>query len=197
MDLGELASVEVDFQRTLMASRKFHEALMLVCQNSKGRTWLIGGAVFRTLANIMYGTPVPPETDFDFIVDELEKKIVFREDEGWRLEENHYKNPKLIKGDLSVDLIPLAKVHSIVRRGVEPTIENFLSGTPLNIQSLAYDCVSRRLMGRIGLGAICHKVVAVNNIDQCVIQASRKNLTIPELIRKYADELGFEAELPT
>lgn len=196
MWLGDFAALEAEFQSRLMASGKFREALMLACQNSKGRLWLIGGTVFRTLVSILYGTPVPPETDFDFIVEELEKTITFPENEGWRMKENHYKNPKLVKDGLSVDLVPLATVHSIVRRGVDPTIENVLSGAPLNIQSIAYNCTRRQIVGDIGFHAIQNKIVAVNDHVGAKIQSERKNMTVPDLVHKYATELSFTAQLP-
>ena len=196
MDPEEFSPVETEFQKRLMDNPNFREALMVACENSRGKLWLIGGSVFRTLANIMYGTPIPDKTDFDFVVEELEKTAVCREKDGWRLELNHYKNPKLIKGDLSVDLVPLATVHSIVRRGCEPTIENFLTGTPLNIQSVVYDCARRQIMGEIGIKALQTKTVAVNDPIQATYHAERKNTTVAELLKKYASELHFAYEDP-
>ncbi len=195
MDFGEVwIGVEAEFKKRLMANQNFRDALIVACIQSCGKIWLTGGSVFRLLANIMYRTPMPADTDFDFIVTMLEEKVCVPP--GWRIEENHYKNPKLIRDALSVDLIPIEKVHSIVRRGVAPTIENYLTGTPLNIQSIAYDCMRREIIGEIGIGAIRRKTVAFNDPIQAEIQAARKNMTAVALLEKYAHELGFACGYP-
>ena len=195
MNQSEQEKLEREIYGRLMGSPEYRQALMLVCMNSKGPIWLMGGAVFRLLANIMHGTPLSANHDYDFLVETLEKKFFFREDEGWRLELNHYKNPKFVKSGLSVDVVPLATVDSITRRKLEPTIENFLTGTPFTIQSVVWNCTTRKLMAYAGIRALESKTVAVNNPIQAGFRAERKNITIEQDIRKFADELGYRADL--
>ena len=47
---------------------EFHEAITIVKSNSKGKVWLIGGSIYRTIANQLYNVQ-KPSVDFDFIIE--------------------------------------------------------------------------------------------------------------------------------
>ena len=126
---------------------EFNESLALVKQNSTGNIWLIGGFVYRNISSVLYGTPVP-EIDLDFIV---ETPLDLQLPRGWELRVNRYNNPKWVNGSRQIDFVPINTVHSIVRRGIEPTIQNYLTGTPLTVQSIAYDVNNREIIGDIGI----------------------------------------------
>ena len=114
---------------------EYHEALGVVSKNSSGKIWLIGGFVYRTIASQLYGLP-KPEVDLDFIVKESVEE--FDLPEGWIVKRNRFGNPKFVNGNKQIDYVPLDNIHSILYRGLEPTIENFLSGNPLTVQALAF-----------------------------------------------------------
>lgn len=168
----------------------FKEAIDIVKNNTTGGCWLIGGFVYRNIANSLYNTP-KPKVDLDFIVEKPLEEIKILN--SWIISKNSYGNPKLIKDTgLSIDFVPLSNVHSILRRGIMPTIENFLTGTPLNIQSICYDIINNKVIGEIGIKAIIEKTVSVNDIEQAKIYSEKKHKSINQIIGEKATDLNFE-----
>ncbi len=171
----------------------FLDVLGVVEGNCVGGFWLIGGFVYRTLASVWYGV-ARPVVDLDFLV---ERPVdVFDLPEGWVVKKNRYGNPKLVSGGLVVDYVPLNNVYSILKRGVEPSIESFLSGVPLNVQSIAYDCVQRKVIGNVGIKALVDRVVCVNDLGFAEYAARMKGLSVNDFIEGKARELGFTPVFP-
>ncbi len=188
---GESSIMDISnqFQDLMSKDRNYEEAVYFALHNSQGRVWLIGGSVYKNLAHLLYNTPIA-ETDFDFIVEYADAKL--RIPSGWELTKNHYGNPKIVGRKYSIDFVPLDNIDSIIRRGLEPTIENFLTGTPLNVQSVVYGVLEKELIGSIGLKALAEKTVAPNDKEQLEIYAARKEKTKEEIIQKTAESLGFK-----
>jgi len=173
----------------------FREQLEIVRRNSRGKIWVIGGFVYKTLASELYGREIKTK-DVDFLVENPNPEIVLPE--GWKITLNHFGNPKFIPpdGKEKPDFVPLARVYSILKRRLPPEIENYLSGTPLNVQSIAYE-VDGRIIGDAGISALEKRVVAVHNLDMAKDVAYWiYNKTVNDIIKKAADELGFQAEYP-
>lgn len=171
---------------------EFAEAVNIIKKNSEGNAWLIGGFVCRSIIQDLYGIQMTKDVDLDFIV---EKSKDIEVPENWKINENSYGNPKLIGPDYEIDYIPLNNIHSIHRRGLESTIENFLSGTPLNVQSIAYDIIKNKVIGEIGIKAIHDKVVAVNDLEQARHRANKKSVSVDELVKDIAEQFDFEASI--
>lgn len=186
-----MADLTKHFRYAVKNSAEFNESVSLVKNNCQGEAWLIGGFVFRNIADSLYGTG-KPEVDLDFIVANPLKDIDLPR--GWHKGLNRYGNPKLTKEDgISIDFVPLQSVHSIVRRELLATIENFLTGTPLTIQSIAYDINEHKIIGDIGAEALVSKTVAVNNMEQAEIYAQKKEKSVSDIIQEKAKELGFQS----
>lgn len=149
--------------------------------------------VFRTLASQIYGSQ-KPEADLDFIVENVSSQIVLPD--GWENRKNRFGNPKFINGEKQIDFVPLDNVYSITSRELEPTIENFLSGTPLTIQAVVYNITSNRLTGEKGLDAIQRKIVEVNNLSFAEYAAQKKGKSLNQYMQEKAEELGFRVVLP-
>ncbi len=182
-----------DFLLATEGSDELRDAIGLVTSCSLGGIWLIGGFVYRNIASVLYGID-RPAVDLDFIVESISDDYTLPD--GWTQINNHYGNPKLVRSDgLTVDLVPLNNVSSIIRRGLEPTIENFLTGTPLNIQSIVFDIKTSQVIGDIGSNAIIDRFVSVNDVEQLKICASHKGKTSNEVITEKAIALGFELRL--
>ena len=149
---------------TFMSSgMDFISAKNIVMDNSSDKVWLIGGSVYRNIAHILYGAD-KPEVDFDFIIERPKENIILPN--GWKLGQNRYGNPKFLGSKFSIDFVPLHNISSILRRKLAPSIENYLTGTPLNVQSIAYDVMKGRLAGNIGLKAIAEKIIRINNKEK-------------------------------
>lgn len=82
---------------------EFAQALEVIKKNSKGKSWLIGGCVCRSIIEGLYGIPMPKETDFDVIVEHL---LPLTLPNGWTSKVNSYGNPKLIGPAYSINMIP-------------------------------------------------------------------------------------------
>lgn len=171
---------------------QLREALEIVKSNSSGKIWLIGGFVYRTIASQLYGIP-KPEVDFDFIVENAVEHFTLPKD--WSVQQNRFGNPKLVNGNNSIDYVPLDKVYSITSRALPPTIENYLSGVPLTVQSLAYDIYENKVMGDIGIDALKRRVVEINNLHFAEYAASKKGISVDEMIKRKAGSLRFMAVL--
>jgi len=172
---------------------EFLEALDIVKRNSSGKIWLIGGFVYRTIASQLYGLS-KPEVDLDFVVEYPVSD--FDLPDGWKVDKNRFGNPKLISGRKQIDYVPLEKIYSILQRQIEPTIENYLTGVPLNVQSVAYDINEKRVIGEIGINALLRRVVEVNDLFFAEYAAQKKGKSLREMIQEKADELSFTPIFP-
>ena len=173
----------------------FVDALSIVQNNSSGEIWLIGGFLYRNLVNGSYGNCEKPAKDFDFIVENADESIVLPE--GWRKALNTFGNPKFIgPSEQEIDFVPLEKVYSIEKRKIKnPRIEDYLSGAPLNIHSIAYDVQEHRVIGDAGISALERKVVAVHHLEMAQDAAGIYETSVNDMIQKKSEELGFKAEL--
>jgi hypothetical protein len=165
----------------------FQEILNLVRQNSKGKIWVIGGFVYRNLVAALYGGEIY-DYDIDFIVDE--KNEVLKEVLGWRIEFNSYGNPNYVCDSNKMSFTDIHKAIRVLGMP-SPTIDDFLKGTPLNVQSIAYDIIENKMIGEIGKAAIARRELAVNDFAQANFYANRKKKKLEEILREKANELGF------
>ncbi len=181
------------FNEIVESHSDYNTALRIVQQNSRGRIWVIGGFVYRSLARELYGTPMPA-CDYDFMVEEMEPTLHLPE--GWEERKNSHGNPKLMSGNITIDLIPLHNLWYFVQHGIEPTLKKYLQRTPLTIQSIAYDTVDKKVLGEIGEKALYEKTVAVHDLEVATYLTQLKGKTIQQLVQEKADSLGFTAVLP-
>ena len=163
-------------------------ALEIINKNCEGNKWLIGGSVYKTIINKYYGIPFK-SCDCDFVVEHVANELILPAE--WVCKNNKYGNPKLLFKDISMDIIPINKLHSIIQRELTPTIENYLTGTPFTIQSIAYDFTANKVIGSIGINAILSKTVRINNYDEAKHDADLRSKSIIDLIKEKAKDIGF------
>lgn len=165
----------------------FLEVLDLVRQNSKGKIWIVGGYVYRNLIASLYGGE-PYNFDIDFIVEERSDHL--KEVSGWWIETNNYGSQNYVRNGNKMSLIDIRKVLRVSGR-VDPIIEKVIDGTPLNIQSIAYDMAENKIIGEKGIKAISSKIIKINNVEQADFYARRKGKKIEEIIETKIRELNF------
>ncbi|TSC70363.1 MAG: hypothetical protein CEO12_387 [Parcubacteria group bacterium Gr01-1014_46] len=180
------------FLRVANTYPEFREALEIIKKNSKGKAWLIGGFVCRSIIQDLYGVPMSKDVDLDFIIEKPQDIVV---PDGWKIEKNSYGNPKLIGQSFEIDYVPLNNIHFIIRHNLEPSIENFLLGTPLNVQSIAFDIITNKVIGDIGLKSIQEKIVAINDMEQARHRAEKKGVVPDDLVKDIANQFGFKTIL--
>ncbi len=167
----------------------YQKAFEIVRKNSTGRNWLIGGSISRLLTKLYYGFD-QTDYDFDFIVEKAKDNIQLPSSFNSKI--NSYGNLKFVSGDISIDFVPISTIDSIKRRGLQPTIENFLSGTPFTIQAIAYDIDNNQLLGDEGLQAFSNRVFDINDAKQAKRYARKKGLDLNTLIAQKATSMGFK-----
>ena len=182
----EISKIFTDY---IEKERNYKIAYDIVRKNSKGKIWLIGGALSRNLNQLIHGTP-QHSFDFDFIVEKGVDK--FDLPEGWDVRENRFGNPKLVNGDMEIDYVPIKTVRYIIDNNLDPTIENVLEGTPFTIQSLAYDTETKKIIGDVGIRAFEEKVFEVNNMGRAKVLAKMKGVDLKDIILKKAESMGFK-----
>lgn len=182
------------FLEGIKAISWFDEALDIVKRNSSGRIYLIGGGVYRSIANKLYRTPVSEGTDLDFIVEHAAEELELPS--GWESKKTRFGSRRLVSGKRQIDFIRMKEVYFIVSRRQEPVIENYLAGTSLSVQSIAYDFQGREVLGSNGIDSIRRRIVAVNDPEVAEYTAGLIGITVAEMIQKKADSLGFTAVYP-
>lgn len=174
------------FSEHLVSDKRFQEVLPIVRANTLGKIWLVGSAVYRTLAHKLYGGESPIK-DFDFLCEEIKSPLSIPA--NWERLENRYGNPKLKKGELVIDIAPLARLARVKRRNLSPTIEHYLMGTPFTIQSIAYDIEENALLGEVGIKSILTKTISVNHYEE--YEYARALYGESYSAQKYVRGLGF------
>ena len=190
-------------------SKEFIAALKIVRENSEGKIWLIGGMVYRPLANFLYDTPIP-SIDLDFVINKGHTHYLepygdpyacndIHLPEEWELR-SHYGESRFVNTQeglsLKIDIVQLQNFHSTQSRDLPPTLDNFLNGTPLTIQSIAYDIEKGQIIGDIGLVALYEQKISVNYLNEARYFAHKKGTDLHSMIREKAASLGFEAIYP-
>lgn len=187
MDLTKL------FRQAVQGNQGFTESLSIIRQNSSGNAWLIGGSVYRALASCLYDAP-KQDCDMDFIIEHAREPKDIQLPPGWMRTENHFGNPKFTHHQRSIDYVPLQSIHSIRSWSLPLTIDGYLEGAPLTIQSIAYDLQTRKIIGDVGINALLTKTVAVNNRDEAHYTKNKKGIpTLEAYIQQTATSLGFTA----
>ena len=169
------------------------EALDIVKPNYTGKIWLIGGTVYRTIVRQLYGGE-SRAVDVDFILEEINPKLVLPE--GWTETRNRSGAQKLVNGSKSIDIPQLKELYSIKYRHLPPSIEHYLSGVPLTVQSIAYDFAENRVIGEKGIDALRRRVVEVNDHHFAQHCVTLKGTTIRDYITEKARDLEFTAVYP-
>jgi len=181
------------FQEGIRNSEEFREALDTARKNSYGHLWLVGGFLYRTIVAELYGI-TKPAVDVDFVAEVIAEDFFIPE--GWKKAKTTLGSPRFRSGLKQIDLIPLSGVHSIIQRDLQPTIENYLTGVPLTVQSLAYDIHEEKMIGERGIDALRQQVVEVNYLEGAQFEAQRKGLTLEAFVKEKAFSLGFTAVVP-
>lgn len=169
----------------------FDEVISIVKSNSKGKIYLIGGSVSRTLASKLYGSKIK-SNDFDFIVDILNSNMIVPD--GWNVTYKKFGNPTFKKGDVEIDVFPFSDYAYIKNNSLEPNISNFLDGVPFSIQSLAFDIDDELILGEEGIKALKERKFKVHNVISAKEVAKKKKMTINQRMNLKANSMDFDVE---
>ena len=178
--------------REAYADEKFREAVGVVSVNSRGKIWLIGGFLYKTLIKEVYGTEIQCK-DFDFIVERTRGRLDLPE--GWKSRTNRFGNPELSSKDNCVDLIPLSNLLYLRKKKIEPSIDNLLASVNFSVFALAFYLREEKIIDGGGVSALEEKVVRVHNLEAAKLSSEIYSTPINDMLRLRAEELRFTAEL--
>lgn len=126
--------------------------------------------------------------DIDFIVEE--RNDTLKEISGWQIQTNNYGSQNYVRDDNKMSFTDIRKTIRV--SGLKnPTIEEFIKETPLNIQSIAYKLEENKIIGEKGIEAILSKTIKINNVEQANFYAKRKGKDLAEIIKEKEKELNF------
>ena len=175
------------FAKAIKDDARWDLTRRIVYQNTLRDSWLCGGFLYRTLAHALHDR-TPPESDIDILTQDT--PFAWTLPHGWKQRVNRYGNPKLVGPTFTIDIIPLSTVHSINRRGVEPTIENYRTGVPFSVQAITLDMRTGLIEGK-GLEALTERSVSINNYEEALHDAKVRGQGMIDLLRAKAYSLGF------
>lgn len=173
-----------------LQDRVFIEVLDLVKQNSKGKIWIIGGFLYRNLANALYGGETY-NYDIDFIVEEKNDNL--KEVTGWEIHLNNYGNKNYVREKNRMSFTDMKKIIRVSGIRVM-TIFDYLKETPFDIQSIAYDLEENEIIGEKGIQAL-NKTIKINSKEQADFYVKAKNRDLKDVISEKSKELNFGYEI--
>ncbi|MDP3992227.1 MAG: hypothetical protein Q8P79_01825 [Nanoarchaeota archaeon] len=197
------------FEEFLKTHQEFQEVFEIAKRNSRGRgkrqhgrIWVIGGFVYRPIIKSIYPelkVSEPSQIDIDFLIERSPPERDLYLPEDWNPKITEYGNLYLVKDNMRIDLNYLRNFHSIIRRGLKPEFGHFFTGTPMDVQSIAYDLTDKSagVTGKIGIEAIRDRIVRINNLEEAQYEARniseslKKDFTIEDLVMQKAKELDF------
>ena len=187
MDAKDLVKI---LENGLASDFRYKEAIQqVISPNCKGEVWLVGGMLYKSILNGLYGTSFTTQ-DLDFLAHKSDKFIL---PDGWIGQSTRHGEPKLEKNGTRVDIMWLENMHSILEHGAEYKVESYLSGVPLTIQSIAYDINRKTLLGEAGINAILSRTVGIMNQDEYnyCLETYRDHYSV----ERFSKELTLKIEI--
>jgi len=195
------------FEKFLKTYPEFSDISEIARRNSRamgrpgeGRIWIMGGFVYRPIIKSIYPelkVSEPSQIDIDFLIERGPASQDLYVPKGWdkKITESGYLY--LEKEKIRIDLNYLFSFHSIITRHIRPRFKYFFTGTPLDIQSIAYDLTDKNVgvKGQRGIEAIKNKIVRINNLEEAKFEALKRGIGLEDLVIQKAKELDFNYDL--
>jgi hypothetical protein len=194
--------IEQLIQKITSFDTSWEEVYDIAKGNSKSKLWLVGGKVYRTLAEILYKSEVgASKCDYDFITAQTTwfnhipgKWYVTINDEYGETRLNPYMSTRLEhawrywKGGRQV--LDLMTFNRATQAGQPANLDGYFWSVPLDVQAIALDIEGRQLVGP-GIEAVTKRTVGINNPKQAADAAKRAGLSLDLFVEARAHSLGF------
>jgi hypothetical protein len=176
--------------KAIEENKEFQNALEIVNKNSQGKIWVMGSFVFRNIACALHNLPKPIFDDYDFVVENIKKDVSL--DVGQTFKINSFGGLKISAGPINIDIWELRRTYLIEKLNLQPTIENCLKTTSLDIQSIVYDVQNKKVLGDSGINAILNKKISVNNLTNFKYYVAKRNITLEDYAKRKFKKWGLE-----
>jgi hypothetical protein len=192
----------------------FKDAHAMVINRANTKPLLVGGKLYRTIVEILYGYPAKSHScDFDFAAEKVIKKkrkdwyktpaygtvlstnAIYISSEPQTPEVNFIydrDNTHMITlSGAPVDLINIGDLTD-VRNKVQPnSIEGYFACVPLSIQAIAMDIERCEIFGKAGIESINEKYVWINNENALETYCKIKNILPKYYLKDKATSIKF------
>ena len=151
--------------------REFNESSEILKKNFPNGAYLTGSYLYGNIVSKLYGKK-QPTVELDYLVKEEINNLDLPE--NWTKLKDKEGKTKLIGPKYNIHIMPI-NFYSI-RPDIFNILEDYLSRTPLSIQSMVYDINNEELVGENGIYSLDYRVL-IPNMDF-------------DLVRKIAKEKG-------
>lgn len=191
-------------------SKDYADACELASQVTKGKFYVVGSFVYKSIINAIYGGGVVIN-DIDLLVESLLPEVCSA---GWtrsgtKFTKNgtrthnctrtrcrsdydgtiHDHSNDVVFPGRSADMMPLQSICNKAQRG--PSLENYLDTVPFTIQSIAYDPERHHVLGDVGINAIRSKTVGIQDIA-----AAKRYTNLPKHDTSLRHPAGHPLDAP-
>jgi hypothetical protein len=188
--------------KRITGDQQWNEIHDVAKSNARGKIWLTGGKVYRTLAEILFNVPVHANTcDHDFVT---AASTWFKHTPSqWMVKINgdygsDYHDPwTMLTSDhvwrfsrSSRHVFDLMTFKRVTQVGFPATLDGYFQSVPLDVQAVALDLEERQLLGP-GLRAICRKTIGVNNAVEVKSAAKKASISPQQFLEARSLSLGF------
>jgi SAM-dependent methyltransferase len=186
-------------------NKDYKNALGIVFFNSENNNvWAIGGLVYRSIINKLYGLDSVNDYDFDFIVEKPRKFEELQKPAEWVLTKTGLGEARFIGGKVQIDLCSIDNAinpaeksqFDIKNSSNKEKLESYFRRVPLNLQAIAFDFVLKKAIGVVGRNAILNKTIEVNNLTECLSYCRRKRISVHKFLTEKNEPFNFRVIYP-
>ncbi len=184
------------------------KALEVARGNARGELWLVGGKVYRTLAEALHGKVAgASKCDFDFLATDKtampmvpkrgddDRPMMLGRQDSWEVSDRPARLGTMDIGTRKFrlngrDLVDLLTLDLPRRRGTTADIDGYFRTVPFDVQAIAIDVATGRIFGP-GIEAVRSRRVSVNNEQEFTAYSERAGSLPKDLLEERSWSLGF------
>jgi hypothetical protein len=181
-------SVLEQTKEQIFSNPNWGPVLDVAVKNNDGQLYLVGGRLYRTLIEVMYGYPCRSEcVDWDFATTKVKenkywpKLFTEKEKPGYPglggPESNRIRTGSIHLSSRrgGVDIINIPDIIQVREERAPKNIHGYLDSVPLTIQSIALDLANGTLVGDAGIESLLSKRIWVHNMESYASLTAFKN----------------------
>ncbi|MDO8564062.1 MAG: hypothetical protein Q7R87_03575 [Nanoarchaeota archaeon] len=161
-------------------------------RHTTGPRYLVGSFIYRKLIKLLHNPDLVEPKEINYLVSKHKSKDTFILPEQWNVKHNKGR-PYISSNDgRKVTVSTLSSFHFIRDDQRGENIGNYLGYVPFNINAIAFDLQSNRIIGKSGIEAISERILRISNMDAVKHYIKKNNIDdIDRHLREKAESLGF------
>lgn len=161
-------------------------------KHTKGPRYVIGSFIYKKLIKALYRLDLTEPKEINYLVSRHRSKDTFTLPERWKLKYEK-GNPFIYShDDRKLTISTLSSFHFIRNGQRSESIGSYLGCVPFNINSIAFDLQSNRIIGKAGIEAISERILRVSNMEAARHYVKKNKIDkLDEHLREKAETLGL------